>query len=112
MHIKPKDIVEFLLIGILVVALIFLAGFLETAPLGITMWVAVFLAVLLWIAWGVLVILQRREEDKPLVTMPELWVSNGKEWVSMSDPTKKRPFVSRADSRRAATIFDQEEATE
>lgn len=109
--IKPKDILEALFYAFLVFILVFLAGFLETAPLGISMWVAAILGAMLWAVWLGLVIRERIEENKPLVTDPLLWISDGEKWVAMDGSGKTKPFATRRE-RREETLFDQEDFDE
>ena len=97
-HLKPRDIVEFLLFGLGFLALIVIAGFLENAPIGISMWVAVVLALALWIVWAIIVINDRKNQAKA----PKLFITKNGVWAEV---------VSGAPTtRREARIFDQDEA--
>lgn len=99
-HIKPIDIVEFLLFGFGFLALIILAGFLESAPLGITIWVAIGLAFLLWILFAVLRARQRSAE----AAKPRLKMMHNGQWldVAVIEQIQQSP-------RRPVQIFDQDE---
>ncbi|AWN03282.2 hypothetical protein PBI_CAMILLE_35 [Microbacterium phage Camille] len=101
-HIKPRDILEFFLYGIGIVALILIAGYLESAPLGAALWVAVILAVALWIVWFVIVARQRKQENAE----PTLWMMQNGLWTAMDGSGRTRP----ARLREAAQLFDQDEA--
>lgn len=98
-HIKPIDIVEFLLFGIGFLALIILAGFLESAPLGITVWVAVGLAFFLWLTFFVLRARQRAAE----AAKPKLKMMHNGQWldVAVIEQLNHSP-------RRPVQIFDQD----
>lgn len=99
-HIKPRDILEFFLFGIGILALIVLAGFLESAPLSVSIWVAVVLSVALWIVWFVLIAKERNKE----AAAPKLKIMRNGQWVDvMTGDTSPR-------TRREARIFDQDEA--
>ena len=75
-HIKPRDIVEFFLFGLIFVALIGFAGFLETAPLSLTMLVALVVGLGLWITWFILVVRQRaREHRRPDLRVAEAFTA-------------------------------------
>jgi hypothetical protein len=100
-YIKLRDILEFLMWGFGIVALIFLAGFLETAPLGITMWVAVLLAIVLWIAWIIIVAKQRKAESNKAV----LWMVIDGYWVAQ-DGSGRRVPMRRTNNQ---PVFDQDE---
>ena len=102
--IKIKDIVEFILFGFGMVALILLAGILESSPLGISVWIAVVLGALLWILWLVLTLKDNKAANAPLVTEPLLWVSDGEKWVAMDGSGRTKPFQSRAERREQ--LFD------
>ena len=75
-HSKPRDIVEFFLFGLIFVALIGFAGFLETAPLSLTMLVALVVGLGLWITWFILVVRQRaREHRRPDLKIMEAFTA-------------------------------------
>lgn len=96
-HLKPKDIIEFLAFGLGFVALIVIAGFLESSPIGISMWVAVILALMLWIVWAIIVVNDRKRQ----AAIPKLMIMQNGVWAEVApvQPT----------TRREARIFDQDE---
>lgn len=100
-HLKLRDILEFLMWSFAIIALIALAGFLESAPLGITMWVAVILAVILWIVWGVLVIRERNAA----ASAPKLKIMHNGQWVDVAEiQSDIRPI--------SQPLFDQDKKEE
>ena len=96
-HLKPRDIVEFLLFGLGFLALIVIAGFLENAPIGISMWVAVVLALALWIVWAIIVINDRKRE----AAAPKLYIMKNGVWAEVVNGQQPA-------TRREARIFDQD----
>lgn len=70
-----KEIVQTVLAAFGVVALIFVCGFLESAPLLIAALVAVVLGILLWVIYAVLVI----RENKKKVQL--LWIMKDGTWT-------------------------------
>lgn len=98
-HIKPRDIIQFMLTGFSFLALILIAGFLETAPIALAIWVAVGLATALWIVWIILVARDRREELRP-----RLMIMRNGEWVDVDDAAKTHS--------REHPIFDQDDYKE
>lgn len=97
-HIKPVDIVEFFLFGFGILALILIAGFLESAPLGTAIWVAIGLAFVLWIVYFVL-----KAKDRQKAAQRGLKIYRNGQWedVLTGDTV---PSV-----RRAAQFFDQDQ---
>lgn len=102
-HIKPKDIVEFMVFGLLVALLIFVSGYLESTPIYQGVIVAGVLASILWIIWGVLTYRDRR---------PRLmvWI-DGRGWVDTSenDETYEDVFLHpKAVKLRQTQLYDQD----
>jgi hypothetical protein len=94
-HIKPKDILEFLLYGLAFVALIVVCG-LENAPLGILLPVLVIVALPLWIGWFVLVAYERKKR----AGQPRLKMMHNGEWLDVVE-------VEYVPQRRDIPIYDQ-----
>ena len=106
-HIKPRDIVEFFLFGLIFVALIGFAGFLETAPLSLTMLVALVVGLGLWITWFILVVRQRAREHR----RPDLKIMVDGKWVSVDSKVGAEAFTAAYLQPKSATpvqIFDQD----
>lgn len=98
-HITPKDVVEFILFGLAIVAMIVVAGIIESAPITLSVWIVVVLAAILWFTWIVLVARERnREARRPKLKM--MW--NG-QWV---DVDSLSPVNT---PRRQVQFFDQDE---
>ena len=97
-HLKPKGIIEFLAFGLGFVALIVIAGFLESSPIGISMWVAVILSLLLWIVWAIIVINDRKRQ----AATPNLMIMQNGVWMEV--------VADKPATRREARLFDQDEA--
>lgn len=79
MHLKPRDIVEMLLFIIGFVSIFAIAGYLETAPLALTMWLVGIIATALWVCYVILVVHQRKKES----AMPVLWIRQDGRWISI-----------------------------
>lgn len=111
-HIKPRDIVEFLLFAVGFVALVTLAAFLESAPLSLSLWIAVALGVVLWIIWGILVIREREKEARK----PRLKIMRNGTWEDVMglDDVLPGAMIRPIDTalRTTPMIFDQEEYKE
>ena len=99
-NIKPKDVVEFFLFGLAFLALIVIAGYLDSAPIGQAIWVAVGLAVVLWLIWLALVARDRNRET----ARPKLKMMRNGQWVDVD--TRVDP----SNLQRTAQFFDQDEA--
>ena len=97
-HIRPKDVVEFLLIGLAVTVLIIVAGILESAPLGIALWLAVALAVILWVTWFIIVGIQRNNDSR----RPKLKILRNGQWVDVEHVSDL------STPRRPVQLFDQD----
>lgn len=103
---KIRDLVTFLLMALGIATLIVLSAFLESSPLGISVWVATVVGTVLWIVWGILAY----KEHKPIEPIePILWVSNGKEWVATDGSGRTRPFNYIPRPRGRSILFDQDE---
>lgn len=104
-HIKPKDVIEFFLIALGFMALMVVASILESAPLGIALWLAVALSVILWIAWWVVVVIQRNKETQK----PKLKIMSNGEWVDVDSPNGAAALASAYSTpRRPIQLFDQD----
>lgn len=103
-HLKPKDIIEFLAFGLGFVALIVIAGFLESSPIGISMWIAVVLALLLWIVWAIIVINDRKAQ----AATPRLKIMRNGQWVDVT-PSIAREFTGNSPRRDQIGVYDQDE---
>lgn len=93
MHIKPKDLLEFFLFGLIVVALLVLCS-LESAPLPILLWTLLPIAGVLWIVWFIMLALERKKEARR-----RLKIYRNGEWVDTDD------FVPHP---RIAQFYDQD----
>lgn len=96
-HIKPRDLIEFFLFGLAFLALVVVAGYLESTPVGTAIWVAVVLAIVLWITWFLLVARDRNRD----AARPKLKMMRNGEWVDVDtlvDPANLQP----------AQFFDQD----
>jgi 4-hydroxybenzoate polyprenyltransferase len=99
-HLKPRDIVESLLFLICFTALFAFAGYLETAPLGLSMWMAGGLAIVLWIAYILIVVHQRKIEER----RPILWMKINGKWVAQDGTGRIHPM-----HQNEQPIFDQDQ---
>ena len=103
-HIKPKDVIEFFLIALGFMALMVVASILESAPLGIALWLAGALSVILWIAWWVVVVIQGNKENRALKIMV-----NGK-WEDVDSPAGAAMLAQTYSTpRRPIQLFDQDD---
>lgn len=99
-HLKPRDILETLLFLVCFIALFAFAGYLETAPLGISLWMAGGLAVVLWIVYIVVVARQRHQEQN----QPTLWMAVNGYWVAQDGSGRSFPM-----QKTVQPIFDQDQ---
>lgn len=99
-HLKPRDIVEALLFLTCFTALFALAGFLETAPLGLSMWMAAIVAVVLWIAYLIVVIRQRTQD----INRQTLWMAVDGHWVAQDGSGRSFPM-----QKTTQALFDQDQ---
>lgn len=103
-HIKPKDILEFFLFALAFIAIIAVAGFLESAPISIALWVAAGLGVILWITWFIVVAVQRKREAK----RPTLKIMHNGKWVDVDSQVGAQLMAQHyASPRRPLEVFDQ-----
>ena len=104
MHIKIRDILEFFLFALGFLAIIAVAGFLETAPLAIALWVGAGLGIILWITWFIVVALQRKREAK----RPTLKIMHNGEWVDVDSPIGVQLLAQQyRRPQRPLELFDQ-----
>jgi Zn-dependent protease with chaperone function len=99
-HIKPRDILEFILFGFGFLALVLIAAFLESGPIALILWVAVSLGFILWIIFAVIVARQRAAE----AAKPRLKMMHNGQWmdVAVIEQLNNSP-------RRPVQLFDQDE---
>lgn len=97
MHLKPRDIVEFLFFGMLIAGLIVGSAVFESSPTSSIVWVAIFGSIILWIVYIAIVIHQRKVEHR----RPKLKMNVNGQWVDVD--TLSTP-------RRPVQLFDQDEA--
>jgi len=103
-NLKPRDILEVLLFLICFITIFAVASYLETAPLSIALWLGGLMAVLLWIAYIIVVSVQRNREAS---RMKLKIMSNGK-WVDVDSPEGVLA-LSRAYHKPNVELFDQDD---
>lgn len=96
-HIKPKDILEFLLFGALIVLLLFVCS-IVTAPLPVLLWTLLPLAAVLWVIWFIVVVYERNKRAKA----PGLKIFRNGEWIDVQTGEAFQP------TRRQAQFYDQD----
>lgn len=95
-HIKPKDIVEFFLFGLIAVAVFIVCG-MENAPLSILLPTAGIVALFLWLIWFGIVIHERNQTAKK----PKLKMMHNGEWHDVVE-------VEYVPQRQDFPIYDQD----
>lgn len=78
----PRDIIEVILFLVAFIALFALAGYMETAPIEITMWLAAIVSILLWVVYILVVAYQRNKE----ANRPRLKIMYKGQWVDVDSP--------------------------
>jgi len=101
-HLKPRDILEIMLFVICFISIFAFAGYLNTAPLGVAMWMAGALAVILWVAYILVVAHQRRQE----ANRPILWMKINGKWIAQDGTGREHPMY------KSEPIFDQDQQKE
>lgn len=95
-HIKPKDILEFLLFGVALVVLFIVCG-MENAPLPVLLPTLGLVSLILWITWFCIVAYERKQRaEKPKLKM----MHNG-EWHDLVE-------VEYVPKRQDFPIYDQD----
>lgn len=99
-HLKPRDILEVVLFLVCFTAIFAFAGYLDNAPLGTAMWMAGLLAVILWVAYIIIVAQQRKAED----TRPILWMKVNGKWIAQDGTGREHPM-----HQKEQPVFDQDQ---
>lgn len=81
-NLKPRDILQVLLFLLCFITIFAVAGYLETAPISVALWLGGLLAIVLWIAYIIVVAVQRNQEANRIKLKV---MANGK-WVEVDSP--------------------------
>lgn len=101
---KIKDIIEFILFAFVFVALVVLAGVLESVPIQVGVLLAMVLGGILLFVWLALVIKENREADADV----QLKIMIDGEWVAIEDLTPQQTYEHLYRDSSVVQLFDQE----
>ena len=93
-NLKPRDILEVLLFLICFIAIFAVAGVIETAPLSIALWLGGGLAIILWIAYIIVLAVQRNNE----LNRQTLWMAVNGHWVAQDGSGRSFPMQKTAEN--------------
>lgn len=81
-HLTPRDILQVILFLLCFLTIFAVAGYLETAPVSVALWMGGALSIILWIAYIIVVAVQRNREHNRIKLKV---MANGK-WVDVDSP--------------------------
>lgn len=97
-HIKPKDILEFILLGVAVIVLLVVGG-MENQPLPVLLPTLGWIAVILWVTWFIVIARERKQRAENR----KLHLFRNGEWQEVDPVSPALP------TRRQAQFYDQDE---